>query len=305
METVQQPQGSGVFDAKDMADIGKLVPEGEEPNVPLDSPVLPAATPAQEPTALAPPPAPTPAPVPAPALDGAAPAATPAPTPAPQGAGDLRQALRASRMNEKRMRDEADQLRKQLEAAKAGKPIPEEGGGEDTISDEELADLEENYPLQAKMVRQNRELKARVEQLAPASRTADAQPGFTPPTYEPGVQMVIDQVPALIAWQYDPQAQAKFQRAVEYDTALFHDPDWKSKPDVERMAEAARRAAAAFSAAAPSDTRQDPAAVIASAQVEGPKGLSDFRGSGPANAPQVNYRAMSDEQILSSLPVID
>jgi len=322
-----QPLPSGPFDAADMAELSKLVPEGAEPGSPVDgsmpladglppgppaapapsnAPALPAPAPADAPMPPAPP-APAPSPAPTPAPSAPATAATPAPTPAP--AGDLRQALRASRHNEKRLRDELDRAQQQLEAAKAGKPIPGTNENPAEITDEELAELEENFPLQAKVAKQNRDLARKVQELEAAKQSPT--PEFQPPVYDPRVQMVIDQVPDLVAWQYDPNSQKLFDRAVQYDTALVHDPDWANKPDVERMAEAARRASAALapaptpSAAPAAPLRQDPATAIANAPVQGPKGISDFRGGAPANAPAVNFNRMTDDQIMSSLPVED
>ena len=78
----------------------------------------------------------------------------------------------------------------------------------------------------------------------------------------------------------------------------------------ERFEEAVRRTKAALSpspaatsAAAPAAPRTNPAAVIAATPVQGPKGISDFRGGSPANTQTVNYQGMSDEQIMASLPM--
>ena len=210
--------------------------------------------------------------------------------------GDPRAALRASRRAEKRLRDELDHLRSENEALKQGKaPV------DVNITDAELAELEADFPLQAKIVRKQREIEAALQVAKPQ----EAQPEFEPPSYDPALQEVIDGVPDLVAWQYDPAQQDKFFRAVEYDKALSVDPDWRNRTIAERFTEAARRSKAALSPspAVPAAPRNNPADVIASAPVQGPKGISDFRGGAPANTQTVNYAGMSDEQIMASLPV--
>lgn len=175
------------------------------------------------------------------------------------------------------------------------------------ITDEELADLDANFPLQAKVVRKQRELEEKIAKAAPAPAPSAE---FVPVTYSPEVQAVIDEVPDLLAWQMDPNGQANFDRAVEYDKALMVDPDWKSRPPVERFAEAARRTKAAATPApapaatpaAPAAPRLDPAAALAAAPQEGPKGISDFRGGAPGTEPSLDYSKMSDEAIMASLP---
>jgi hypothetical protein len=222
-----------------------------------------------------------------------------------QPKGDTRAALRAARHAEKRARDEAERLRQELEALKSGKaPV------NNTITDAELEELERDFPAQAKIARQQRDLQEQLSRLTPAP----AQPEFVPVTYDPAIQEVIDGIPDLLAWQYDPQAQDKFQRAVAYDRALQNDPDWAGKSFQERFTEAAERTKRAFAPAstAPTPTtpsaapaaapRNDPAKVIEQAPVEGPKGISDFRGGAPGNAPSLDYRRMTDEQIMASLP---
>lgn len=232
------------------------------------------------------------------------PAASQAPAPTEQPRGDTRAALRAARHDAKRARDEAERLRQELEAFKAGKaPV------DNSITDAELAELERDFPAQAKIARQQRELQEQLARLAPQP----AQNEFEPVTFDfPEIQEAIDAVPDLLAWQYDPQAQDKFERAQAYDRALQNDPDWAGKSLQERFAEAAERTKRAFAPATTSATpsaapaaapRNDPAQVIEQAPVEGPKGISDFRGGAPGNAPSLDYRRMTDEQIMASLPV--
>lgn len=230
--------------------------------------------------------------------------ATPEPA---QPQGDPRAALRASRRAEKRLRDELDDARRQIEDLRQGKaPV------DTSISDEELAQLDQDFPLQAKIVRNQRRLE---EELAQA-RSSQQQPAqeFEPISYDPEVQEVIDTVPDLLAWQHDPAAQDKFARAIEYDKALALDPDWRNRDAQDRFAEAARRtkealapttpAATKAAPAAPAATRLDPKAVVDGAPVEGPKGISDFRGGAPASTPATqNYQRMTDEEIMASLPV--
>ncbi len=213
--------------------------------------------------------------------------------------GDPRAALRASRRAEKRLRDDLDRLRQENEALKAGKATP---STDTSVTDAELAELEVDFPLQAKIVRRQRELE---QQLASA-KPQEAQAEFEPVVYDPAVQEVIDSVPDLLAWQYDQASQDKFARAIDYDRALSVDPDWKDRGITERFAEAARRTKAAFGVtptpAASAAPRNDPAAVIAAAPLAGPRGISDFRGGAPGNSPTINYQGMSDEQIMASLP---
>lgn len=289
------------FDKDEQAILSSLVPEAnpvEEgsdalPGNATETPEASATTataPVETPAAVATPAAPAEA-------DPAA--ATPATTETPAPQGDTRAALRASRRAEKRLRDELDQMRQENEALKQGK-----GPVDTSITDAELAELEADFPLQAKIVRRQREIEQQLAQAKPEPGHAE----FEPISYDPDVQEAIDGVPDLLAWQHDPAAQDKFARAIEYDKSLLLDPDWQDRDIAERFTEAVRRTKAALSPslptpAAPAAPRTDPAAVIAAAPSTGPKGISDFRGGAPGNAPTVNYQGMSDEQIMASLPV--
>lgn len=300
---------TAAFDAKEQEILSKLDPtldpvdQGESQPGDTNAVATPAPAPAATPAAATPAPTTAPAPSPTAAPAPGAPVPSPAPTPAPTEApaapqGDVKGALRASRQSEKRLRDALKAKEEEIEALKAGKnPVDTE------VTDEELVELEENFPVQAKAIREMRALKKQVEAIAPRAQADE----FIPVSYAPEVQEIIDGVPQLQAWQFDPASQDKFARAIEYDKALALDPDWKDRPIADRFGEAARRTLAATGSpapsAAPAAARLDPAQVAAAAQVEGPKGISDFRGGAPANAPAQNYNDMSDEQIMRSLPV--
>ncbi len=306
------------FDPEEAKILSTLVPEGEDANEPRDGlPTEQQPAPAADPAPAAPavPAATEAAPAPAPAVEATAPAAATttetaatdaAAAPATPPGGDTRAALRAARHAEKNLREENKRLAAEVEALKQGKaPV------DTSITDEELATLEVDFPLQAKIVKNQRALEQQLAQSKPAPAPGNE---FVPMSYEPHVQELIDGNPDLLAWQYDPNAQDKFARAVEYDAALQRDPDWRGKPMAERFVEAARRTKAALGAApapaptptpqaAPAATRTDPAAAIAAAPSTGPKGISDFLGGAPANPPAINYAGMSDDQIMASLPV--
>jgi hypothetical protein len=314
------------LDPEDQALLASLTPEGpipgtpaygtggepegndDEPGVAADTSAAPAAAPAAQ--APAPSAAPSPAAATAPSAapaPAAAPAATPAPAPAePQG--DPRAALRAARRNEKRLRDDLERANRELEELRAGKAST----GQKSVvemSEDELRELEENFPMQAQLVRTTRELQAKVDSLtkAPAQAGDDE---WEPPAYQPQVQEVIDQVPQLQAWQFSKADQPKFHMAVQYDDSLRADPLWKTKPPQERFAEAVRRTQEAMGAqpsAHPTPARQDPAAVIAAAPATTAQGMgiSDFRGGATADAPALDYRRMTDEDILASLKPTD
>jgi hypothetical protein len=276
----------------------------------------PAAAPAPAPNAAAPAPAPTEAP----AAAAAAPAPTAAPAPAePQG--DPRAALRHARRNEKRLAEESRakdariaELEEQLKKTGVDASPGKKGATASDMSDEELAELDENFPVQAAIVREVRELRQKVASQAPAPAPAPASTEWHAPTYDPEVQDVIDQVPQLQAWQFSQADQDKFQLAATFDDALRKDPTWANKTPVERFAEATKRAVVYLSAqppapspapaaaATPAAPRKNPDEVIASTQAQVPAGISDFRGGAPAAAPAIDYRRLTDDQILASLP---
>lgn len=240
----------------------------------------PAATPpaAAEPTGQAAPESPK--------VDGTQPAATEQPA-APQG--DTRAALRAARRDAKRANERAAQLEQEIADLKAGKTPTTTH-----VTDEEMAELDENFPVAAKLAREVAELKSRLRPQAEAPKD-----DFEPVRYDPDTQEVIDSVPDLVNWQYDPSAQHRFHAAIEMDKYLLTLPDWKDKPLSERLAEVTRRVKADVP---PGEPRRDPTKVIADLPTSGPRRISDFQGGAAPNKTTPDYSKMSDEEILASLP---
>ena len=304
---MSNPNNHAGFEAADQDALSQLVEDPSElVNADTGAPST-TDTPANSP---APAPAAAVANAPASATANApAPAANPASTETAAPAGDLRGALRASRRGEHRANEmaaklaEENRLKDQMIAdLRAGKsvtmPVAETSEFAD-YTDEELAEMEQDFPLQAKMARNQRVINERLKTAAPdpARQVSDE---FIPPTYAPEVQELIDTVPDLMTWQFDAKQQDKFQAAIQYDNALRIDPDWKTRTAAERFTEAARRVNAS-AAASPASNRIDPAQALKDAQMNGPAGISDFRGGAPGHTPSPVYARLSDEQIMQSL----
>jgi len=275
------------FGAEDQETLAALVPTGESVEEIQDLPEQPTA-PA---TVTTEPPAPAEAATPALAADSQQQAEQ-----ATHDQGSVKAALRASRAAERRMRDALAAKDAEIHALREGKaPVSTE------VSEADLAQMEQDFPSQAALVRNQRRLEQELAELRAAVKPADWQP----PSYAPEIQMHIDEVPELLAWQNDKAQQNKFAAAIEHDKLLETDADWREKPVAERFAEAARRARAQFTPApvTPATPRNDPAAVIAAAPMATPKGIGDFRGGGPANAPATDFSKMSDEAVMASLPI--
>lgn len=231
--------------------------------------------------------------------------------PAPADQGDVRGALRASRRAERQARDRATQLEAELVEARKRIPTPADEG----VTDDELAELETDMPIVAKALRETRAIKAAIPK-APAPAPA-GQPEFVAPVQPDHVQEVIDDIPALLQMQNDPD-QSAFRIAVKHDEMLRALPAWKEKPMAERLAEAVRRAQADLgtsSAAAPAPqppaspapaatTRREPAAAVK----EAPRALSTLSDIPGGAAPTTDtpglkqFMAMkSDEEIMEAL----
>lgn len=265
-----------------------------EDGAPAD--VAPAATP--DPAATPEPAAPAAA---APVVVDAQPAAA---TEQPQG--DVKAALRAARRSEARTKAELEKARQEIEELRKAVPV---AASEQDFTPEELASMQVDFPAQYKLYVKQQELAKQIaETRAAVPQPATTSTEFQPIEFNTAMQELVDQVPDLLNWQHDPDAQDKLQRAIAYDASLLVDPDWAGKPILERFAEAVERTKRAFGVkpvapnpAAPPAPRTDPVAAIAALKPAGPKSISDFGGGQPASAPTLNYSRMTDEEVLASL----
>jgi hypothetical protein len=237
-----------------------------------------------------------------------------------QAGGNVKAALRASRRAEARAKQERDAAMAELERLQ--KLVPGEAAGD--ASDADLEALAQDFPGIAKVVKaqaqQINELNQRVAGANPGAST-QASADFTPPALPLDVQSVVDEIPALLDMQHNPD-QSGWQLAVKYDAALRNDPDWEDASAQARFEEAARRAAAklgptnAPAPAAPPAARgssptpspqqtaqQRAAAAAAKAATRTPESLSDFGGAAtePAGSNLGRFLRMSETQIEDEL----
>lgn len=195
-------------------------------------------------------------------------------------------ANRASRAEQER-----DALKQQLEDLKAGKVTESEPS-----FDEELAEIEADYPERGK------KLRAEIERLQ-AFESKPTAPAVEEDDFsDDPVQDAIDQVPLLVGWQHeDPE---KFGRAQAIDNALKGSPKWRDRPVVERFAHVARQVADEYdiplqeeqtSNTQPSRSQE----AIETAARAKPNTLSDFKGGAAPDHGNVDYEKMSPAAMLN------
>lgn len=212
-------------------------------------------------------------------------------------------ALQAARKGERQASAKAERLANELAAAqqliadmKAGK-TPDTG----EVTEEDVAEMEANYPEQGKKMRALFEAAKAVPKPA-----ADTKPG--PEEGDDPVQDAIDQVPLLLDWQHgDPE---KFSRAVEHDAVLVKSPKWAGKPAVERFTEAARRTAEEYDIEFPATQRSSSSAAataapqsaaVQAAQRKPPESLSDFKGGSVADHASMDVAKASPQALLGRM----
>jgi hypothetical protein len=228
---VSNPEApNAAFDAEERAILAAITPEDDEMQVVEEQAPGPTATPATA----------EPAPQSTPTTEPAAAPAT------EQPGGDVRAALRASRRAEQRARQDADRLREELEQLRKTAPATQSST---ELTPEELESMRMDFPVQYKLYVQQQELARQIAETRPAQPATQTE--FVPIQFTADVQELVDQVPDLLTWQYDPASQDKLQRAIEYDDALKLDPDWKGKPLNERFEEAVARTKRAFGQTTP------------------------------------------------------
>ena len=228
---------------------------------------------------------------------------------------------------------QVQELRAQLEAEKAGKGKAQEKADTDVdLSDEELAEIEADYPQLAKVAKLARIAKQRLTDLdtQASTRTEPTKGDDDAQTSGDPVQDAIDANPDLLTWQTEPEHASKFQRAIEFDNLLKSSPKWQGKSFAERFAEAARRVREEFDIEEPpqqstsraqgenkpnqtqqSSRQQQAREVVNRTQRRGPTTLSDVKGGAAPAADNVaslsptsmltKFESMSTEDILAQL----
>ena len=199
-------------------------------------------------------------------------------------------------------RNEAKQLREQLAASQQAQAeldklqaLMEKHGinpdvDPDDISQEELAQLAQDYPDLGKSIAAIASKLQRLEQ--------HAAPRQVQPTLNP-VQAALQAVPDLVSWR--EKDQDRFDFAIIVDEKLQADPAWQGKSLDERFAEAARRTKLAFGdevappTKAPGKEADKPADFIPSS----PSALGQTHHAAPTGVER--FGAMSQTELIGEM----
>lgn len=279
-------------------------------------------TPAPAPAPVAAPAAPTPpaqavAAAPTPAAPAAAPAAPAAPAAAPadadKGEGSTRAALRASRANEKRLKDELAESNRLIEEARRKGLIPDATGALTVkpLSDEVRKDVKAYAPEAAEYIAQLEATTVEQARKIEASPAAAPAAEFVPESLPAPIQAVVDDMPDLLAWQHNPD-QTAFEAAGRMNEFLLTVPKWKAATPAERFAEVVARVKRDMGEASPPpppppDPLTRAREVIASAPVAGvPLTAGAIRGGSSPDSELPDYNrmlkeGMSDEELIQRL----
>lgn len=228
--------------------------------------------------------------------------------------GNVTAALRASRRSERRALDKASRLERENEELRS--KISSGTVDQDNVLDDSLAaDFPEVAAALKKRDQQIAELNERLKKQAEVSDQTSQDQEFIPPELPLSVQEIVDEIPALLDLQHNPD-QTGWNLAVGFDAALNAHPVWKTKTPAERFAEATRRAQAELGAQPPASqstpeaSRKSVADPVAAAQAavakaprQQPNTLSDFGGSAtePEGSNLSRFARMSDDDITNEL----
>lgn len=154
---------------------------------------------------------------------------------------ELRSNLASERTAKADLQRENQELREQLQRMQSGTATKADQATDDGYTPERLAQLDEDYPEMANLIRQVRELRRQSAAGAPAAPAASpaASPAAAQDPAQQALQDAIDQVPLLAQWQVS--GGMAWQAAVQHDKALRADPAWANKPMAERFEEATKR----------------------------------------------------------------
>jgi hypothetical protein len=201
----------------------------------------------------------------------------------------------------------------EIERLKTGKESEE---STEVLTDEELAALEDEGPVFAKLAKT---IRMQQEQLAKLIETTTAVTQATQQDEKARVadtvQSAIDTNESLAKWQSatedDPDGAARWAHALEVDQTLRGLPAWKEKPMAERFAEVQRRVQMDFGdeiTTQPDRQKSGPTPNPKSAATNSKKGspdgapetLSDMPG-GTAPDDAVNLDALDSSQLAKQM----
>ena len=209
--------------------------------------------------------------------------------------GDTRAALRAARQGEKQAKAEANAMREELVTLRAKVPTQPSDG----MTEAELDELAQTYPVQAKALRAMRAFEANQQ----TQQARVSEPEFQALVLPPDMQEVVDDIPELLTWQYDKD-QSKFNLAIASDSLLLEIPKWRNVSQAERFAEVVRRVNAESNPQNETKQRVNVKDAIASATRVKPNTLSDIGSGGNIQKPAGNlsrFEQMSDQDIENEL----
>ena len=222
----------------------------------------------------------------------------------------------------------AQALSEQLQQLQAGNASAIGDAGAATLTDEDLAQLEQDLPGVAKTIRA---LKATIEDLTGTVQAVRQEQDVTrqveAQSTQDSIGAAIAANPDLLAWHNAKFSAEKpdprmWDRAADIDAVLREDPDWKDQPISARFAKVAELVKATAPASKPTSTetpqqiqaRADAALAAASGTGAVPRSSSDIPGgTAPptselaavlgksAHESQAHYLSMSPDQIEAEL----
>ncbi len=172
-------------------------------------------------------------------------------------------ALQQAREEARQSKLKLAEAQAQLEALKSGTAAkPDKSGDLVDLTEEELQEIEQDFPQLAKVAKAARVATQRLAEMersngkGTAQQEAPASTQAASPSDDP-IQDAIDTVPDLLTWQTDPKHADKFARAIDHDNLLKSSPKWANKPLEERFAEATRRVKEEFDLAQSTASQED------------------------------------------------
>lgn len=189
---------------------------------------------------------------------------------------DTRNALARANAQAQELAKANQRLQQELEAKAAPAPAP----AEPALSDEDLAEIEADFPAVGKLAKAYKSLQAEVEQVKAEAAQPRQQVQVVP---QVDVQPLIDQRPLLSQWQ--AKGGIAWAEAVKLDNDLKGSAEWATKPQAERFAEVERRIAEDLGIPVPAATQATPAPAQRPAPAAAPVAttvtptLTDFNGS--------------------------